>query len=352
MNTSADPPPDRRGFFDALIGDGRPLITLTGLGLIGSGLFACFLGATGHFLPHDLAYLDTPASALWAVADSRLAYFMIHDRVSFGGAVLGVGVLYLWLAEFPLRRGEGWAWWTLLVSSLVGYGSFLAYLGGGYVDTWRGAATLALLPPIVLGLTRSLPLVRPLPPVMKLFTGWPSPSGGRHELGRTLLAVTACCLVLGGAVIAGCGMTTVFVPQDLEYLGVSVDELCGVNPRLVPLIAHDRAGFGGGVCCCGVTMLCCVLHGRPSAALWQALLVTGVAGFGAGIGVHYPIGYTDFTHLAPAYLGAAMFAAGLGLTRRGMVGGDAAAHPRAAAISAAHVASSGERGGVMREGSA
>ena len=36
----------RRGLFEALIGDGRPLLKLTGLALIGSGLFAFFLAAT------------------------------------------------------------------------------------------------------------------------------------------------------------------------------------------------------------------------------------------------------------------------------------------------------------------
>ena len=103
---------DQRGLFNALIGDGGPLLKLTGIALIASGLFAFFLGTTGHFLPQDIAFLGVTSEALYLIADARLVKFMIHDRVSFGGAILGVGVLYLWLAEFPLRRGEGWAWWA------------------------------------------------------------------------------------------------------------------------------------------------------------------------------------------------------------------------------------------------
>jgi hypothetical protein len=42
----------------------------------------------------------------------------------------------------------------------------------------------------------------------------------------------------------------------------------------------------------------------------------GLTGFGAAISVHPAIGYTDFSHLAPAYLGAAVFAATLLSLRR------------------------------------
>lgn len=48
---------DTRGLIEALIDDGRPLLKLTALALIGSGLFAFFLGATGHFLPNDISHL-------------------------------------------------------------------------------------------------------------------------------------------------------------------------------------------------------------------------------------------------------------------------------------------------------
>ena len=42
----------------------------------------------------------------------------------------------------------------------------------------------------------------------------------------------------------------------------------------------------------------------------------GIVGFGCAIGVHYIIGYTDFTHLAPAWLGSALFIIGIFIHRR------------------------------------
>jgi hypothetical protein len=311
-------PADDRGLLDALMGDGRPLLKLTGVALIGSGLFAFFLGATGHFLPHDIAFLGTTSEELNAIADSRLVNFMIHDRVSFGGAILGVGVLYLWLAEFPLRAGAAWAWWTFLISGTIGFASFLAYLGYGYLDSWHGIATLVLLPIYTVGMYRAINILQPDRSIRVLFRRAAlGHSNFALRLGRFLLVVTSLSLMLGGLIIMGVGVTTVFVPQDLEYIGLCAD-LEAANPRLIPLIAHDRAGFGGGVCCCGLTMFFCTYCGEPSKSLWQALLITGAAGFGTAIGVHFPIGYTSFTHLAPAFLGALMFAAGMLLTFNGM----------------------------------
>jgi hypothetical protein len=116
----------------------------------------------------------------------------------------------------------------------------------------------------------------------------------------------------------------VFVPQDLAYLGVGVADLNALNPRLVPLIAHDRAGFGGAVCCAGLALLLSVWCGTPSPSLWRVLCLAGVVGFGTAIGVHPAIGYDDPAHLAPAVLGAAVYLLGLVLTFRPMAGGAAA----------------------------
>jgi hypothetical protein len=321
----------RRGFFEEMVGDGRPLLALTGVSLIGSGLFAFFLASTGHFLPHDLQYLGMTADELRSIAHGRLARFMMHDRVSFGGAIFAIGILYLWLAEFPLARGEAWAWWTFVVSGLVGFASFLAYLGYGYLDTWHGAATLVLLPMFLLGLLVSQRRFQiGDSPIAAFRAGTPLNTRTAFGVGRLLLLVTAASLVLGGMIILTVGMTTVFVPQDLEFMQASASDIASANPRLVPLIAHDRAGFGGGVCCCGVTMFLCVYCGRPCRSLWQALWIMGAAGFGTAIGVHFPIGYMSASHLGPAFLGATMFILALGLTHQGMMrdkdrpGGDSA----------------------------
>lgn len=121
-------------------------------------------------------------------------------------------------------------------------------------------------------------------------------------------------LVAAGFTILVIGMTSVFVPQDLAYMGVCVEELYALNPRLVPLIAHDRAGFGGAVCSCGVALVACVWCGRPSRSLWWVLALVGAIGFGTAIGVHPAVGYNDAVHLTPAVLGAITYLMGLLLT--------------------------------------
>src|SRR3712207_3698705 len=146
------PAADERGLVAALVGDGTPLLSFTGLALVLSGGFALFLAATGHFLPHDERFLSMTAAQLCALHGCRVVHFMYHDRGAFGGSLIAIGTLYLWLAAFPLRAGEPWAWWTFLLSGALGFASFLTYLGYGYLDTWHGAATLVLLPCYVWGM--------------------------------------------------------------------------------------------------------------------------------------------------------------------------------------------------------
>ncbi|MCA1849689.1 MAG: hypothetical protein LC672_01220, partial [Acidobacteria bacterium] len=148
----------------ALVGDGRPLLIFTGLCLVLSGCFALFLSATSQFLPHDVQFLGITAEQLCSFNQCRIVHFMFHDRVSFGGALIIIGALYMWLAVFPLRRGRVWAWWLFMVTGFVGFGSFLAYLSYGYLDTWHGAGTLLLLPFFLTGLIRSyIELPKPAP---------------------------------------------------------------------------------------------------------------------------------------------------------------------------------------------
>lgn len=310
---------DDRGILQALLGDGRPLLSFIGLSLVLSGAFALFLSITGQFLPHDVQFLGMSAEQLCAIQGCRIVHFMFHDRVSFGGTLMAVGALYMWLAGFPLRRGEAWSWWLFIVSGIIGFGSFLAYLGYGYLDTWHGIATLFLLPCFILGLVRSYTfLSKPVPIRSLLKPSVSVPWKSLFGFGRLCLLATAVGMILGGLTIMTIGMTRVFVPQDLTFMGITPAELNAINPRLIPLIAHDRAGFGGGICLCGVTVLFCVWCGTPSRSLWQVLCLAGVVGFSTAIGIHPVAGYNDFVHLAPAMLGALIFAIGLLLTYRPM----------------------------------
>ncbi|MGH9362760.1 MAG: hypothetical protein ACRD2T_12670 [Thermoanaerobaculia bacterium] len=306
----------------ARAGIGPRLMAFTGWVLIASGLFALALAATVNLLPHDVAYLGMSHARLCTYHGCRVARFMAHDRVAFGGVIIAIGILYHWLARGPLRRGQAWAWWAVFLSGLVGFASFLTYLGYGYLDVWHGRATLALLPFFAAGLALSFRDVRvpPRGPRSLLMPGERAAWRSRLGAGRACLLFTALGMMAGGVIILAVGLTQVFVPQDLEFMGVRPGELHAISPRLVPLIAHDRTGFGGGLLSAGIAILCCAWCAvrRGDRGLWWALLAAGGVGFAAALGVHFLIGYTSFSHLAPAYAGAAAFVAGIALLARPM----------------------------------
>jgi len=309
----------QKNYIGAFIGDGRPLLAFMGVSLCLCGGFALFLSATGHFLPHDIQFLGMTAETLCGLNQCRIVHFMFHDRVAFGGSLIALGSLYMWMAEFPLRQGEAWVWWLFLLSGITGFGSFLAYLGYGYLDTWHGMATLLLLPCFAIGLYRSSRiLIAPKNPGTLLIPAVRIPWNTRYGLGRLCLLLVAAGMIGGGVVIMLFGMTRVFVPQDLEFLGLKPADLYAVNPRLIPLIAHDRAGFGGGVSTCGIMVGFLIWCGRPCRSLWQVLLIAGSAGFATAVGIHFVIGYVDFIHLAPAVLGLLLFVMGMILLKKPM----------------------------------
>lgn len=79
---------DERGLLEALLSDGRFLLSITGLMLVLSGGFGIFQSLTGYFLPQDVHALGFDARQLAAAANMRVVHFMFHDRVAFGGTLL------------------------------------------------------------------------------------------------------------------------------------------------------------------------------------------------------------------------------------------------------------------------
>lgn len=283
---------------EELLSDGRILLSLVSFVLLLSGGFAIFQSFTGYFLPQDVHALGFDAQQLAAV-NLRVVSFMFHDRVAFGGTLLAIGFAYWFLAAFPLRAGEAWAWWAFFVSGICGFASFLCYLSYGYLDIWHGIATLCLLPLYGAGLWRTRPAE-----IRWRDAWWP---GQRISLARGGLGFLASGMIAAGATIMVVGMTTVFVPQDLEFMQTTPAHLQMISPRLVPVIAHDRAGFGGGLFSTGILLLFLSRHAPLSKSFVQTVALMGLAGFGAALGVHWAIGYTDAVHLAPAYLAFLVF---------------------------------------------
>jgi hypothetical protein len=292
---------DDRGILEALLGDGRFLLSLTGVALALSGGFAIFQSATGYFLPHDVHALGFDADQLAAATNHRVVHFMFHDRVAFGGTLIAVGMAYWYLTEFDLRSQLAWAWWTFAMSGMSGFASFLCYLSYGYLDVWHGIATLFLLPVFLTGLWRARPSR------IDFRDAWRAPQPA--TLGRRGLSFLGLGLTLAGTTIMAVGMTRVFVPQDLSFMQMSSEQISKVSPRLIPVIAHDRAGFGGGLFTTGIVLLLLARHAPLARSLVEITSCMGIAGFGAALGVHFAIGYTDFIHLVPAYLGCILFLA-------------------------------------------
>lgn len=301
-------------------GDGRPLLAVVAVALMFAGAFALFLAVRGEFLPHDEAFLGMSASELCSLADCRVVDFMLHDRAAFGGALLAIGVLYLWLIAIPLGRGDAWSWWLIVTTGTIGFATIMTYLGYGYLDSWHGWGTVALVPFAAAGAAFAR---RRLVPEGSIRLLWRPPANhrpsGRAGTGWNLIVVIAVGLVAVGGVIVTIGIDRIFVSEDIAFIGLTRDQLDAVNPRLVPLIAHDRAGFGSTILVGGLLGSGAVLHERGSRSLWQAVAAAGLLAFGPAIVVHHVVGYTDPFHLAPAYVGASVLALGLWLSRPGAV---------------------------------
>ncbi|MBD0373527.1 MAG: dihydroorotate dehydrogenase [Pyrinomonadaceae bacterium] len=285
--------------------------TLMGAGMLFGSLLALVIAATKVVLPYDEAFVGMTREALSAV-NPRLLAFMAHDRISLAGTMVAIGAMYVGLSVFGIRRGLHWARQAVFVSAFTGFLSFFLFLGFGYLDTFHAFVTGALLQLLLLGVHARLGLYIPGEQAdLRGDRAW------RLSLwGQFLLVIHGFALLAAGAAISTVGVTQVFVHEDLEFMRTTADALRIANPRLVPLIAHDRATFGGMLLSSGWVFLLPALWGfrRGHRWLWCTLLIAGLAAYSAAIGVHYAVGYMSLMHLLPALGGLTLFLLGLGLS--------------------------------------
>ncbi len=285
---------------------------LLGVALFGGGWLALLIAVTRVILPYDEEFVGMNREQLCGV-NGRLVDFMSHDRVTLAGTMIALGWCYSLLSICGSRQGRHWAQVAIIASSFVGFFSFFAFLGYGYFDPFHAFVAAILFQFMLFGLAAPLSPVRDrVTPTLREDRPW-----RLAQWGQLLLISHAVALCTAGVVILGVGSTSVFVTEDLEFMNTTAATLSQANPRIIPLIAHDRASFGGMLLSSGVATLLPVLWGfeRSRPWLWRMLAGAGVAGYLCAIGVHFTVGYVSAWHLAPAFGGALVLAVGLGLSR-------------------------------------
>jgi dihydroorotate dehydrogenase len=280
---------------------------LLGLSLLGGGVLALGIAATRVVLPYDEALSGLTRDQLAAINPKLLA-FMTHDRVTLAGTMLAVGLLYSALAYFGIRRGLHWAHTTVATSALAGFFTFFAFLGFGYFDPFHAFTSAILLQLTFMAMHAHMPPRRATAaPELHNDEAWRS-----LQWGQLLFVIHGAVIIVAGLVITGVGMTQVFVKEDLEFLQTTAEALNAAHPQLKPLVAHDRATFGGMLIACGLATLLPALWGfrRGERWLWWTLMLSGNIAYIAALAVHLDVGYSSHLHLLPVYGGLAWLWAG------------------------------------------
>ena len=292
---------------------------VVGLGLMVAGLGAAAIALGPVLLWYDRDYLGASVTDLRAL-NHHLVGFLQHDRLTMAGNMIGIGVLYLGLAWGGIRRGWGWARNALLTSGLFTFLTYFYFLATGFVEPLHTLVVVLLFPMLVIAVWRKPTVAR-----WRILPEGPETQRRRALWGQLLMIGVGGGLAVAGLVISTVGLTTVFVPTDLSFLGTQSAALHSADPELLPVIAHDRAGFGGALIGAGLAVLLISLWGwrRGERWVWWSLL----AGCGFGtvpvLVIHFAIGYTHFEHLLPVYLLVIVTAVALTLARPYLTARDA-----------------------------
>lgn len=312
--------------------DGWRWIALLGAGMTVAGLAVLAVGLTRITLPYDESFLGLSHDAI-ATLNPRLLAFMKHDRITLAGTMVSLGILYAGFAVGGMRRGLRWARSATIASGALGFATIFLFLGYHYVDPLHVVLAVGLFPIFLAGV------------ILKTEPRWPKSADLDNDRvwraglwGQLYFVALGAGLTVAGIFIASVGVTGVFVWSDLQFLGTTSEALSRANSHLLPLIAHDRAGFGGALASDGVGIMLIALWGfrRGESWVWWTLLLAGLAGFLGGVYAHVAVGYLEFGHLLPLAASGAVFIAGLVLSAPHLL-----AQPKSASV--VDLASFGEK---------
>ncbi|MQR94862.1 dihydroorotate dehydrogenase [Fictibacillus phosphorivorans] len=272
---------------------------LMGLGVFIAGIIALIIGLTEVLLAYDEQYLGIKKEEIQTFSH-HLFHFMSHDRICLAGVMISAGFMFMQLSYNGIRKGEHWAKKAYMIAAALGFLNIFYFMGFGYFDMLHFVYYLIILPFFLYGLYQS----RNFTSGSKGQNLHNTISWKRSQIGQSLFVISGICLLSAGIVISIIGMNGVFVKEDLMFFALTPEQISAFNQNLIPLIAHDRAGFGGALISEGFLLLTIALWGYREGEkwVWWTLLLGGLPGFLTGVGTHFMIGYDNHFHLSPAYL--------------------------------------------------
>ncbi|WP_409273380.1 dihydroorotate dehydrogenase [Neobacillus sp. SCS-31] len=281
---------------------------LFGFAITVAGFIALFFSMKDVILPYDEAFLGMFRDDILDF-NSAILFFMAHDRMTLSGTMISGGIIYMQLARHGIRLGLHWARKAVNTAGIIGFLGIFLFIGYGYFDWLHGLFWLILLPFFIAGFLKTR-TAGESPTSTNLYN---SRAWKLSLIGQLAFIVLGASLTVGGAVISFIGASSVFVPTDITYLCMSPEMLNAFNDKLIPVIAHDRAGFGSALLSVGLLVLMLALWGIREGErwVWWTFTIGAIPAFLAGIVTHFIIGYTDFIHLLPAYFALLLYVAGV-----------------------------------------
>lgn len=282
-----------------------------GLSILIGGIIALYFAFTSIILPYDESFIGLTKDEILQVNPLILS-FMSHDRMALAGTMISGGILYMQLACHGIKNGLHWSKVAFHTAAITGFLGIFLFIGFGYFDWLHGLFWLILLPIFYFSFKEG-----------KKAVGAPYSSHEKNDrtwqlglYGQLMFIILGFSILIGGFVISTIGVSKVFVSTDLSFICMTPQMLESISNNLIPVIAHDRAGFGSALISVGLLVLMVSLWGfrKGERWIWNTLCIGALPAFIAGIGTHIYIGYTTFIHLLPVYFLVTLYLLGLVLS--------------------------------------
>lgn len=282
-----------------------------GIAMVSAGIGAAVITFGPVLLPYDEDFLQASVSDLDQV-NNRLVAFLKHDRVTMAGCMAAIGFNDIGFA-FAMRRGWRWARAGFAVAGAIGFPTFFLYLGYEFFDPLHFAVAAGFFPLYLGGV-----FGRREAPNWRVPVHVDEVARVKAIYAQLLMVLLSAGVLVSGFVIMFVGLGDVLIPSDRAFMDAPQSEFAAaLDGRLLRFVAHDRAGFGGALASLGGGLLTMTLWGWRAGerSTWWTLLLASVVGFFPALAVHWAVGYTDFVHLLPVYVGIFWVGAVLHLSR-------------------------------------